>query len=75
MRAITMVWGAIPIPTKLISAETPAPVTVPSDQNAWNHGMMLRLTAFSTEAPSTFIATSAIPFPAPAMMMATTVSA
>ena len=62
-------------PTATIAAPSSAPVTVPMLKPAWNRGMIERPRRCSTTAPSTFIATSQVPFPAPSRNSPTTTGA
>ena len=48
-----------------IAAPTSAPATVPTLNPAWKRGMIARPSSCSTAEPSTFIATSHVPMPAP----------
>ena len=52
-------------PAAAIGTPIAAPVIPPTDQAAWNRGMIERPSPRSTSAPSTFIATSHTPEPMP----------
>ena len=52
-------------PSATIAAPASAPATVPTLNPAWKRGMIARPSSCSTAEPSTFIATSHVPIPAP----------
>ena len=62
-------------PRATIAAPSSAPATVPMLKPAWNRGRIARPRHCSTKVPSTFIATSQVPLPAPNTKSPTTTGA